>query len=131
MRSLITRFIPDARYETIMFRTGLVLYLAVILLGAIPGARTEIGAVAPGLVLHFVTYSCIAFLLACGTAGSAAGKAFKAFCIVAVMGAFDEAIQSLLPYRTGAFTDWYVDLSAALFIALLFPLTRAGRSAAS
>lgn len=120
MRSLVTRFIPDELYEQCMFRAGLALYLAVIVFGSIPGARAEIGEVASGIVLHFVTYSCIAFLLASGVIGSASRKAFKAFFLVAAMGALDEAIQSFLPYRSGTLLDWYVDMSAAAFTAMLF-----------
>lgn len=113
-------FISDKPAEALMFRCGLALYLAVILIGSIPGARAEVGEVASGLVLHFVTYSCIAFLLAAGGAGSISSRAVKAFCIVVLMGALDEAIQSFLPYRHGALTDWMVDTSAALFVTLTY-----------
>jgi len=131
MRILLARITSDKHLETLMFRAGLALYLAVIILGSIPGARNEVGEVASGLVLHFVTYSCIAFLLACGAAGDATAKAVKAFCIVAAMGALDECIQSLLPYRHGTVTDWMIDVSAALFTALLFRLTVPPRTPAS
>lgn len=129
MRSLLTRFIADEHVDAFLFRSGLALYLAVIILGSIPGARHEIGEVASGLILHFATYSCIAFLLACGAAGNATAKAVKAFCIVAVMGAVDEAIQSLLPYRHGAITDWMIDISAALFTTLAFRMTWSEKAA--
>ena len=130
MRSLLTRFIADEHVDTFLFRSGIALYLAVIILGSIPGARDEIGEVASGLVLHFATYSCIAFLLACGAAGNATAKAVKAFCIVAVMGAVDEAVQSLLPYRDGAITDWMIDISAALLTTLVFRMTSGAKAAA-
>lgn len=123
MRALLTRFIPDKQVEPLMFRAGLFLYLAVIILGSIPGARDEVGEVASGFVLHFGTYSCIAFLLAYGATGNATAKAVKAFCIVAFMGALDEVIQSFLPYRVGAIGDWIIDISAALFTTLLFRAT--------
>ncbi|WP_206047071.1 VanZ family protein, partial [Noviherbaspirillum denitrificans] len=107
---LPTRFLSGNHAEPIMFRCGLALYLAVILIGSIPGARADVGEYASGLVLHFGTYACIAFLLACGTAGNATAKAVKAICMVAAMGALDEAIQSFLPYRHGAVSDWMVDV---------------------
>lgn len=122
MRNLVTRFIPDERYEAFMFRSGFALYFAVVILGSIPGARAEAGEVASGLVLHFVTYSVIAFLLATGASGSASAKALKAFFIVAAMGALDEYIQSFLPYRTAAVSDWGVDVAAALATVLWFRL---------
>lgn len=131
MRALLTRFISDEQYESFMFRSGLLLYLAVIVFGSVPGAREEIGHFASGLVLHFTTYACIAFLLACGAAGNATVKAAKAFFLVAAMGALDECIQSMLPYRTGAIEDWIIDISAALMVALLFRVTSAGRPAAT
>lgn len=129
MRPLLTRFISDKHIDTVLFRAGLALYLAVIILGSIPGARDEIGEVASGFVLHFATYACIAFLLACGAAGNATAKAVKAFCIVAVMGAVDEAIQSFLPYRDGAITDWMIDIGAALFTALTFRMAAGSNTA--
>ena len=131
MRTLLFRFISGKHLEPVMFRCGLALYLAVIVLGSIPGARDEIGAVASGLVLHFATYSCIAFLLACGAAGDATAKAVKAFCIVAAMGALDEGIQSLLPYRDGAVIDWMIDVTAALFATLMFRMAANGKAATS
>lgn len=126
MRSLITRFIPDESYEAFMFRSGLALYAAIILFGSIPGARAEMGEVASGLVLHFAAYSCIAFLLACGVSGGPSLKAFKAFFLVAAMGALDEGIQAFLPYRNGAIMDWSVDVAAGLFTALLYRAAAAG-----
>lgn len=131
MRALLTRFISDKQFETLMFRGGLALYLAVIILGSIPGARDEVGELASGLVLHFATYGCIALLLACGAAGNATTKAVKAFTIVAAMGALDEIIQSLLPYRDGAITDWMIDITAALFATLMFRIASNGDAAAA
>jgi VanZ family protein len=131
MRALLTRFIPDQHVEPLMFRAGFALYLAVIILGSIPGARQDVGELASGLVLHFGTYSCIAFLLAYGAAGNATAKAVKAFFIVALMGALDEVIQSFLPYRTGAVGDWMIDISAALFTVLLFRISNGKTAAAS
>jgi VanZ family protein len=131
MRALLTKFIPEEHVETFLFRSGLMLYLAVIVLGSIPGAREEIGHVASGLVLHFTTYACIAFLLACGAAGNATAKALKAFCMVVAMGALDECIQATLPYRDGAVADWIIDVSAALAVALLFRIASIDKPAAA
>lgn len=131
MRAFVSLLIPAEQYERFMFRSAWFLYTAVILLGSIPGARTEIGDVASGFVLHFFTYACITLLLACGLRGSTMRKAVKAVAIVAAMGAFDEFVQSFLPYRTAALTDWYVDMSAGFFTSLLYWMTsfkRAGPS---
>ena len=131
MRILLTRFISDKQVEPLMFRCGLALYLAVIILGSIPGARDEIGEVASGFVLHFAAYFCIAFLLAWGATGTAGAKAVKAFCMVAVMGALDECIQSFLPYRHAALADWMIDISAALFATLAFRMALTGKATAA
>ena len=120
MRAFMILLISEQQYERFMFRSACVLYAAVILIGSIPGARTEIGEVASGLALHFFTYACIAFLLASGVRGGPARKALKAWAMVALMGAFDEFVQGFLPYRTAAFTDWYVDISAGFLTALLY-----------
>jgi len=123
MRKFITRFIPDQYYETFMFRSGIALYIAIIIFGSIPGAREDMGEVASGFVLHFTAYAVIAWLLASGARGNAMRKAVKAFVIVVAMGAFDEFVQSFFPYRTAAITDWLVDVSAAFCAALLFRLS--------
>ncbi|MGH8808044.1 MAG: VanZ family protein [Noviherbaspirillum sp.] len=119
MRLLLMRLIADERNETFMFRSAFLIYLAVLVFGSIPGAREEIGEVASGLVLHFVTYAGIAFFLFCGVGGNASRKAFATFVIIALMGAFDEFLQSFFPYRTAAMTDWCVDVGAGLFASAL------------
>lgn len=129
MRSLITRFIPDELYERCMFGCGLALYLAVLVFGAVPGARAGLDDVASGLVLHLATYACITFLLATGSRGHVARKAINAFLIVVAMGALDEAIQSQLPYRHGTVTDWGVDTIAALLTASLYWLASSRKPA--
>lgn len=129
MRPLLKPFVAGHHADPFLFRCGLALYLAVIVLGSIPGAREEVGHVASGLVLHFVTYACIAFLLACGTSGNATVKAAKAVFLVAAMGALDELIQSTLPYRHGAVADWAVDAGAALCAALCFRIAAGGKAA--
>lgn len=129
MRTLVTRFIPDELYERTMFGCGLAMYLAVIVFGAIPGARAGIDELASGVVLHLLAYSCIAWLLACGAHGSVARKAIVSFLLVTAMGALDEAIQSFLPYRRGALGDWGIDVTAALLTATLFWLASAKQAA--
>lgn len=131
MRSLVTRFIPDEHYERTMFSCGWLIYLSVIVFGSIPGARAEFNDVASGVVLHLIVYSFIAFLLACGARGSAVRKAAVSFALVAGMGAFDEAVQSLLPYRHGAVADWGIDVIAAFLAASLYWLASMRHSAAS
>lgn len=106
------------QYRRLRYRCGVVVYLAVLLLGSVPGARAEIGMVAPGLLLHTAAYSLITFLLFTGTRSSSLPAARNTFLIVASMAALDELVQAMLPYRTGAVSDWLIDVNAA-FVALI------------
>jgi VanZ family protein len=125
MRSFLALLVFDARYRKWKFRSALLLYLAVLVLGSIPGARAEVGELASGLVLHAGTYCVITFLLFSGTDGSTRSKAFKSFAIVVLMGALDEFVQSFFPYRSASVTDWMVDViagfTASCMLALLWP----------
>jgi VanZ family protein len=115
----LLQFFIAPQYQHFRFRSAFLLYFAVLLLGAIPGARAEVGNLASGWVLHFAAYSCIALLLFTGSKGNASSKAFKTFLIIGAMGAMDEFVQSFFPYRTAAVTDWYVDLSAGFLTSAL------------
>jgi VanZ family protein len=115
----------DAKYRKWRFRCAILLYLAVLVLGSIPGARADVGEYASGLVLHAGTYCVIALLLFSGSEGSPWSKACKSFLTVALMGALDEYVQSFFPYRSADVTDWMVDVIAGLVascvLALIWP----------
>lgn len=117
MRSLLQQVVLTSVHANLRYRTALVLYLMILVLGSIPGARSDIGAVAPGVVLHSCAYAGLTFLLFTGSSGSAALRAIKAVLTVMAMGAFDELVQSFLPYRHGAVSDWAVDTAAAMVTA--------------
>ncbi|WP_035825329.1 VanZ family protein [Janthinobacterium sp. NFX145] len=106
------------RYERLRYRTALVLYALVILIGDIPGVRADVGQYASGGVLHSVGYGVLALILFSGTAGGMARRALLSVLMVAAMGALDEFIQSFLPYRRGAVSDWVVDITAATAVVL-------------
>jgi VanZ family protein len=112
-------FLVDPQYRIARFRTAIALYVSVLVLGSIPGARAEMAEVASGLALHFATYACITFLLFTGFDGAAAGRALKAIVLIAAMGAVDEFVQSFFPYRHASVGDWYVDISAGMFMVAL------------
>ncbi len=95
------------------------MFLAIIVIGSIPGARSDIAEIGSGLVLHSVAYATIAFLLFTGSHASPPRRALKAVLTVAAMGAIDEFIQTFLPYRHGAVLDWLVDCNAALLMSAL------------
>ncbi|MBW3511061.1 VanZ family protein [Janthinobacterium sp. NKUCC06_STL] len=106
------------RYERLRYRTALVLYALVILIGDIPGVRADVGQYASGGVLHSVGYGVLALILFSGTKGGMARRALLSVLMVAAMGALDEFIQSFLPYRRGAVSDWVVDITAATAVVL-------------
>ncbi|HEY1043823.1 MAG TPA: VanZ family protein [Telluria sp.] len=117
MTALFRTFLLAPEYRILRYRAAWLMFGVIVIGGAIPGARAEMGNVAPGVVLHASAYATITFLLLTGSAGTLAARALKAVLTVAVMGALDEGIQTLLPYRRGAVTDWVVDVTAALTCA--------------
>lgn len=117
MLNLIHRFVLTPLYASLRYRTALILYSLILILGSIPGARQDIGHYASGLILHSCAYAGITFLLFTGGSGSLKARAIKAVLLVAVMGALDEVVQSFFPYRHGAVSDWVVDVTSAVVTA--------------
>lgn len=126
---MIASFFAPA-YRLLRYRSAWAFFAAILIAGSVPGARAEIGQVAPGVVLHASAYAFIAFLLVTGGRGTLEARAGKAVLTVALMGAMDEFVQSFLPYRTAALGDWLVDCTAAtLMAAVLYALARRDRAA--
>lgn len=119
MSALFALLVLDPKLRRLRYRCALVIYAAILVMGSIPGARAEIGHYASGIVLHSLAYAGLTALLFTGSNGSARARAIKAVLTVALMGAFDELVQSFLPYRSGAVSDWLVDCTAALITSAL------------
>ena len=106
---------------------AVVMYLAILVMGSVPGARADIGHYASGPVLHSTAYAVLATLWFFGSSGSAIARACKAVLAVAVMGAGDEFVQSFFPYRGPDIRDWAVDCTSAIvtcaLLCLLVPKT--------
>ena len=115
----LVRLMIDDRYHRLRFIAALLIYLAVLVFGSIPGARADVGEFASGFLLHFITYSVIAFLLFTGFRNEYSAKGFTTVALIALMGALDEYVQTFLPYRRGAIGDWYVDASAGILMSAL------------
>ncbi len=115
--ALLNLLIVDPKLRRLRFGAALLLYGAIVGFGAIPGVRAEIGHYASGIVLHTLAYACITLLLFTGSNGSSARRALRTVLMVAVLGAIDELVQSFLPYRRGAISDWLVDCNAAVISA--------------
>lgn len=117
LMSLLSSLVLDPKFQRLRLYAALFLYAAIVTAGSIPGARAEIGTYASGVVLHSLAYGTLTVLLYTGTGGSAGARALRSVLAVAAMGAGDELVQSLLPYRRGALGDWLVDCSAAAAVA--------------
>ncbi|WGG49342.1 VanZ family protein [Rugamonas sp. DEMB1] len=119
MRTLLAQLLLTNSHAKLRYWGAMVLYLLILILGSIPGARSDIGNVASGLILHSCAYAGLAFLVFTGGSGTPAWRAGKALLTIMLMGALDEYIQSFFPYRHGAVSDWLVDCNAALLTSLL------------
>ncbi len=102
------------KFQILSYRLAIVLYLSIITIGNIPGARADIGEYASGGVLHSIAYGVIAFLLFVGRNGNKHERVVKAMLAVMAMGAFDEYVQSFFPYRSADVIDWIVDVIAGI-----------------
>lgn len=114
MPALFHLLVLDPKVRKIRLGIALALYLAILVIGSIPGERHAIGAFASGVVLHSVAYAGLATLWFTGSTGDGAQRALKAVFAVALMGAGDEIVQSFFPYRGAAVADWLVDCVAAV-----------------
>jgi VanZ family protein len=119
MPALFYLVVLDPKHNKLRRGVALVLYLAILVIGSIPGARHDIGAYASGPVLHSIAYAGLATLWFTGSSGDGAQRALKAVFAVAVMGAGDEFVQSFFPYRGAAVADWLVDCVAAVVAATI------------
>ena len=117
MQATLTQLCFAERHGRLRFRTALFLYALVIIIGDIPGTRADVGQYASGVVLHSFGYGVLALLLFSGIAGGVGRRAVLSVLMAAAMGALDEFIQSFLPYRRGAVSDWLVDITAATLVA--------------
>jgi len=132
MPSFLHLLLLDPRLNRMRYGAALAMFLAIVIAGSIPGARAGIGEYAPGVVLHSLAYATLALLWFTASRGSAASRSLAAVLAVAVMGAIDELVQSMFPYRGAAVGDWLVDCSAAVITCailwLLLPKAALQRS---
>jgi len=94
------------------------MFILIVVIGSLPGAREDIGQLASGGVLHSIAYAILAMLTFIGGNGNESRRALWTVLKVAAMGAIDECVQSFFPYRTAAVGDWLVDLTAGAVISI-------------
>lgn len=119
MHALFSLLVLDPKLRKLRYGCALLIYAAILIMGSIPGARAEIGQYAAGVVLHSLAYAGLTLLVFTGSDGSLPGRALKAVLTVSLMGAGDELVQSMFPYRGASLGDWLVDCSAATLTAAL------------
>jgi VanZ family protein len=117
MPALFHLLVLDPKLRKWRLGLAIALYLAILVIGSIPGERHAIGQFAPGVVLHSLAYAGLATLWFTGSTGDGAQRALKAVFAIALMGAGDEFVQSFFPYRGAAVADWLVDCVAAVVAA--------------
>ena len=122
MPSLLYFLLLDARLRTLRRAGAIVLFLAIVVAGSIPGARADIGHYASGVVLHSLAYATLALLWYTGSRGSAAARSLAAVATIAAMGAIDELVQGFFPYRGADVHDWLVDCCAAIVTCAILSL---------
>jgi len=114
---MLKQLLLTASHARLRYWTAIVLYLLILILGSIPGARQDIGEVASGVILHSLAYAGLTFLIFTGGSGTPSQRAGKAVLTIAAMGALDECVQSFFPYRHAPLSDWLVDCTAAMLTA--------------
>ena len=107
----------DSRFQHTCYASAMTLFLVIVVMGSIPGARQNLGQYASGLVLHSAAYAILSALIFLGNRGSASRRAICAVITIAMMGATDEYVQSFWSYRTAALSDWMVDVASGAVIS--------------
>ena len=110
------------RLQRLCLASAILMYLAIVVIGSIPGARADIGEYASGPQLHSTAYAVLACLWYVGSKGNAGARSWKAILAIALMGAGDEFVQSFFPYRGSDIRDWAVDCIAAIVTCALLSL---------
>jgi VanZ family protein len=107
------------KFQRLCYSSAIALFLLIVVVGSLPGARHDIGQFASGAVLHSTAYAVLGILIFLGSGGNASRRAIKATLTVALMGAVDEYVQSFFPYRNAAVSDWLVDVAAGGSVSVL------------
>jgi VanZ family protein len=103
-------------------------FLLMIAAGAVPGKAEAASALVGDKLLHVVAYTLLTALVFGALRGRPISRGMRTVLIVAVLGAVDESIQALLPYRHANWADWKFDLMAAAACVSLLIVFLQGRS---
>lgn len=95
---------------------AIIFFVLMVILGAIPGEAHALSEAVHDKLLHFLAYTVLSALIYASFTGQPAARAFRTLITIASLGALDEAIQSLMPYRDANWMDWKADMMASLSI---------------
>lgn len=119
-RSLSSSWPLSARLHLIAAWT---LFWIMVAAGSVPGKAEAASSVFGDKPLHFLFYGLLSILLYRGLPGNAGQRGLGALLLLGMLGGIDEAIQSLLPYRTASLNDWLADMvGGALSVGALASL---------
>src|SRR5687768_325302 len=85
-------------------------FLLMIAAGAVPGKAEAASALVGDKLLHVLAYALLTGLVFGALRGRPVSRGVRAVLAVAMLGAVDESIQALLPYRHANWADWKFDL---------------------
>jgi len=110
-------------------RAAIAFFVAMILIGSIPGEAEALNAMIYDKLSHFVAYSLLSGFVYHAFQGSPLRRALLTLASVGLFGATDEVVQSLLSYRQSSVLDWQVDMLAACVTVTVLWSIRAARVA--
>jgi VanZ family protein len=118
-RQRIACILWSLKFQRLCYTGAVAMFVSIVVIGSLPGARADLGNFASGAVLHSVAYAILGLLTFIGGNGSNSRRTFWTVLKVAAMGAIDECVQSFFPYRTAAVGDWLIDVTAGAVISVM------------
>ena len=97
-------------------------FVLMVALGSVPGEAQALSDRYGDKLLHSLAYGLMTLLCLRAIQAAPMLRLLLAIGIIALLGLFDEILQSLLPYRNASALDWCFDVGAAAIVAVLFTL---------
>lgn len=94
-------------------------FVMMVVLGSVPGEAQALSDRFGDKLLHSLAYGFMTLLCLRAIQAPPMLRLLLAVGIVALLGLFDESLQSLLPYRNASALDWCFDVAAAAIVAVL------------
>ncbi len=93
-------------------------FVMMVVLGSVPGEAQALSDRFGDKLLHSLAYGFMTLICLRAIQASPVLRLLLAIGIVALLGLFDESLQSLLPYRNPSALDWCFDVAAAAIVAV-------------